>query len=137
MLEVSRMFPPTPSPIPRILNEDMKIGDVQIEKGTCINISWLNIFYNEEIFEKPFDFIPERWEREDYKQKRSLTDMIFSTGSRVCIGKTFAQMEIRVMMIKLMQRYQKVEERGLNEREIDFSFTLDIKDTQVNLILRN
>ena len=89
-MEVSRIFSSVTFTVQKTLIESTKIGGVQLEKGTFIDMNWLCIFYNEEIFERPFVFIPERWEREDYQQKRSLIDLNFGLGPRGCIGKVLA-----------------------------------------------
>ena len=61
------------------------------------------MFSNEKIFENPHDFIPERWEKGEYKEKKQIVFMGFSAGPRSCIGKNLALVEMRVM-IKVMTR---------------------------------
>jgi len=135
-MEVSRIFSAIISPVQKTLIESTTIGGVQVEKGLLIDMNWLCIFYNEEIFEKPFEFVPERWEREDYQQKKSLVDLNFGAGPRGCIGKTLALTEMKVMMIKLMQRYQNVEELGFKDRTFEFAFSKHIKNAKANLTKR-
>lgn len=69
-----------------------------------LDSNWIGAFYNPKVFEKPHDFIPERWEREDYKEKKQIVSMMFSAGPRSCIGKSLAMTEIKVMVIKVMMR---------------------------------
>ena len=79
--EASRIFSATGFTLQRTFIES-KNGEAQVEKGLLINMNWLRIFYKEKILEKPFEFTPERLEREDYNQKRPLADLIFSVGPR-------------------------------------------------------
>ena len=74
-----------------------------IPKGTMLDGSWVSAFYNPDIFENPHDFLPERWEREDYKEKKQIVSLMFSAGPRSCIGKSLALIEIKVMVIKLIR----------------------------------
>ena len=91
------------------------------------------MFYNPSTFDNPFEFIPERWEREDYKQKRHLVEMVFSAGPRTCIGKNLALTELKIMTIKFMQRYNLEPGKSVDERGIDLPFTLQIKNRKTTL----
>ena len=62
--------------------------------------------------------------------------MVFSGGPRSCIGKNLALTETKVMMIKLMQRFDNVIEHSVKERKIEAPFTLHIKDCKADLIKR-
>ena len=88
--------------------EETFIGGVPLPKGTFIDCQWLDVFSNEQIYEDPHEFIPERWEREDYKEKKQIISLGFSAGPRSCIGKNLALMEMKIMTIKLLMRYEKV-----------------------------
>ena len=59
--------------------------------------------------------------------------MMFSAGPRCCIGKTLAMTEIKVMVIKLMLRYEKVAEQGIKERAYDIPLTHHIRNPQAYL----
>ena len=77
-------------------------------KGTLVDMTWINFLHNPNIFVKPFEFSPERWEKEDIKKQQQLVSMIFSGGPRSCLGKNLAITEMKVMMIKIMQRYENI-----------------------------
>ena len=91
----------------------MTIDGVTIKKSTYVDFAWLNMFYNPKTFENPKEFIPERWEKEENKKHKNLVSMIFSTGPRSCLGKHLSLTEMKVMIIKLMRRYENVVELGL------------------------
>ena len=58
ILEIIRVFCVVPHTFHRVVKKEIEI---RIHKGTRINFSWISIFYNPEIFDKPSEFIPERW----------------------------------------------------------------------------
>ena len=105
ILETSRIYCSVPSTFNRELSEETTLGGVGLERGMLLNSCWLSIFYNPDIFEDPLEFIPERWEREEYKQKRHIVELNFSAGPRSCLGKNLSLIEMKVMVVKLMKRY--------------------------------
>ena len=78
-------------------------------RGTCLLPHWVRAFFTSETFEEPLRFLPERWEKEENRSKVGIVDMMFSGGPRGCIGRNLALTEMRVLMIKLMQRYGSCE----------------------------
>ena len=69
---------------------------------------WISNYYDPEIFENPFEFKPQRWEKEESKSYQSMLNYIFSGGPRGCIGKSLALTEAKVFMIKFVQRYENL-----------------------------
>jgi len=61
--------------------------------------------------------------------------MLFSGGPRGCLGKSLALVEIKVMMIKFLQRYDKLKELALKDgkRAYDIRFLYVVKDSSVEL----
>ena len=53
-----------------------------------------------------FRFLPERWLRSEQEQPHPFTVLPFSHGPRMCIGKRFAELEVQMMVCKLLQRYR-------------------------------
>lgn len=69
--------------------QDYKIPgtDVILEKGTQVILPIQNIHYDENFYENPEKFDPDRFSPEQ-KQKRSpYAHMPFGEGPRICIGK--------------------------------------------------
>jgi cytochrome P450 len=133
ILETSRIFTSAPGMFTRETNEDTIIGGVAVKKGTLLDFGWLSIFYNPELFENPHEFIPERWEKEEYKQRQQLVSMIFSGGPRSCLGKNLALVEMRVMMIKFVQRYEQLAEAGRKKRAFDLGLTYHIRNSECTI----
>ena len=60
--------------------------------------------------------------------------MGFSAGPRSCIGKNLALVEMRVMMIKILLRYEKVVELGMKDRSYEMPFTVHVKNCEADLV---
>jgi cytochrome P450 len=56
-----------------------------------------------EIYSEPRRFMPQRWET---IQPTAYEYFPFGAGSRMCIGATFAMMEIKIVLAMLLQRYR-------------------------------
>ncbi|KAF2351404.1 Cytochrome P450 [Trinorchestia longiramus] len=60
----------------------------------------------EEYFERPLEFLPERWQRDrPHGQIHPFASLPFSHGTRMCIGKRLAEQEIYTFLIRMVQRY--------------------------------
>jgi len=134
MTESYRMFNSVPYTFQRKVDENMTVGGVPIAKGTLLDMSWINFLHSPEYFENPLEFIPERWEKEETKKHQQLVSMIFSSGPRSCIGKNLALIEIKVMMIKLMQRYENIIETDQHQRAYELPLGLSIKNCEAVLV---
>lgn len=80
------------------------VGDIPVKEGTAVNYIVRPTFYDENIFDEPLKFKPERW-AEESQEKRNLLSVLFATGPRTCIGKNFALMDTKIVFIKFLQRY--------------------------------
>ena len=111
----------------------MTMFGLPLKKGLFVTANWVAYLHNPSIFENPFDFIPERWEKDENKQHQQVISLTFSGGPRACLGKTLAMIEAKVMVIKFMRRYQKLYEPGRNKRVVKMLLTMHLEDSQVEL----
>ncbi|KAL6711625.1 hypothetical protein ACN47E_004559 [Coniothyrium glycines] len=91
-------------------NGDQPIG---ILKGTPIGYSTLVMQRREDLYppsESGFPavakFVPERW---DHWTPKSWTYVPFNGGPRICIGQQFALTEMGYTLVRLLQRFERVE----------------------------
>ena len=68
------------------------------------------------------------------KKYQALVSMIFSSGPRSCIGKSLALTEIKVMMILIMKRYEKIVELGMKSRAYDLPLGISIRNCEAILV---
>ncbi|XP_040268614.1 cholesterol 24-hydroxylase-like isoform X1 [Bufo bufo] len=100
--ETLRLYPPVPG-TPRLLEEDFTVEGVKIPKNTTVAVYSYITGRLEQFFKDPLTFDPDRFSRD--APKPYFTYFPFSLGSRSCIGQIFSQMEAKVVMAKLLQRF--------------------------------
>lgn len=110
--ETLRMAPPVPADLARTV----RAGGTTVEgqffpPGTLLSTSPYCLSYNSSIYPEPFTFRPERWLTvEDDAEGSSAEEVAlaesghcaFSTGSRGCVGKNMAWLEMEIVLAKMV-----------------------------------
>jgi cytochrome P450 len=85
---------------------DDQINGITVPKGTIVFIPIAAINFDETVWGPDVDkFIPDRWE----KLPETVTNysyLTFLQGPRSCIGRRFAETEMKVLLVALIQRLQ-------------------------------
>jgi cytochrome P450 len=88
---------------------------VAVLKGTPIGYSTLVMQRRADLYPPPESgfpavdkFVPERWE---HWTPKPWTYLPFNGGPRICIGQNFALTEMGYTLVRLLQKFQKVENR--------------------------
>ena len=100
--EVLRIRPPVWNE-ERVSIKDVNIDGTDIPSGTKVVVSALAIQRDKNVFEDPDTFKPERWFENKELKRGEYFPFLF--GKRQCIGKEFALMEMRIVLIKIAQRF--------------------------------
>ncbi|CAK8684861.1 unnamed protein product [Clavelina lepadiformis] len=87
----------------RIAERDFTINGLNIPKGTLIHVPVYGMCHDDEYWDEPFEFKPERME--DMNKIDPMLYMPFGAGPRNCIGMRFALMEIKMGFCKLLQKF--------------------------------
>ncbi|MGB8331190.1 MAG: cytochrome P450 [Polyangiales bacterium] len=82
---------------------DLHLGGYLFPKGSILAISPLANGRNAKYFDEPLAYRPERWTREFERGLRKGAYVPFAAGPRVCLGKQFAMMEMRIILGTLIQ----------------------------------
>lgn len=92
------------------MKKDCKVGGFKIKADDIFVISIKAIHYNSEEWQRPLEFLPQRFDHSDplsltpYGTKRNPYSFIpFNAGKRICFGKTFAEMSMRTMALFLAE----------------------------------
>ncbi len=81
-------------------------NDIQIKKDTVIGVNILEMHYNPDVFENPFEYNPDRWFDEKNLQKMNKNIFIpFAIGPRKCIGEKLAYIELKITAIMFLKRF--------------------------------
>ena len=116
----------------RRAGQDLVLQGFRIPKGTDILLNNSNLSLDEAQFEKSDKFIPERWLKDNNdpqcphaKDVHPFTYLPFGFGTRMCVGRRFAELEIEVLTARILREF-KVE---WNQPDLKFkSITINLPD---------
>lgn len=102
-----RRYPPVPNGLPRETAVGEDFYGYYIPPKTIISIYQYVAYHSPKHFYLPDQFIPERWLGEDQRFANDNKSVMqpFSVGPRNCIGKNLATIEIRIVLARLLYKY--------------------------------
>ncbi|EJL47363.1 cytochrome P450 [Brevibacillus agri] len=103
--ETLRLYPAAWT-INREVVEEVQIGDHTYQPGDTLMMSQFVMHRLERYYEKPDEFIPERFAGDLLKRNPTYAYFPFGGGPRVCIGNNFALMEAALLLATIAQRYR-------------------------------
>jgi cytochrome P450 len=112
---------------------DLRLGDYFFPKGSILAISPLATGRNGKYFDDPLAYRPERWTREFERSLPKGAYVPFAAGPRVCLGKQFAMMEMRIILGTLIQN---VDVNILPDFEPDFVPELSLNPGERGMQMR-
>jgi cytochrome P450 len=101
--ETFRLYPPSWG-FDRKATVDCHLGGHHIRRGTLVIISQWVLHRDERFFEKPDQFIPERWAGSLAETLPKYAYIPFGGGPRYCIGNSFATIETILVLATILQR---------------------------------
>jgi cytochrome P450 len=102
--ETLRLYPPIHVGN-RIVAEDTTIAGYDLQAGTRVMASIYLSHRDERYWDSPEQFRPERFGR-DAERPPAFTYIPFGAGPRACIGAYFAQVEAKVVLALILQRFE-------------------------------
>ncbi|KAK6625927.1 hypothetical protein RUM43_006226 [Polyplax serrata] len=94
----------------RTLQQDMVIGGYQIPKGVQIVFPTLVTGNMEEYVTKADQFYPQRWMKnastEIQYKLHPFSSLPYGHGARMCLGRRFADLEMQVLLAKLIRKFK-------------------------------
>ncbi|RGB29057.1 cytochrome P450 [Rhizophagus diaphanus] len=102
--EVSRIFTIV-NTLQRCLDNNNEIGGYQWPAETMFRINIDAIHHNEEYWEEPNKFNPDRWMVEGFEPKKN-SFIMFGGGLRLCPGRKLAMIELVCLMALLFRKYE-------------------------------
>lgn len=103
--EAMRLYPPAYA-IGREAIEETEIGGFRVPRGTQLFAFQWATHRDERFFERPGDFVPERWANGSMQALPKYAYFPFGGGPRQCIGNYFAMMEIVLLLATIGQRFR-------------------------------
>jgi cytochrome P450 len=106
MQETLRRYPPLPV-IPRTTLSDFEWEGYRIPKGTMVVVSPIHTHYMPEWWDAPERFDPLRFADDRAEHERHTHSWIpFGGGTHMCIGRRFAEAQVRLVAHQLVRRYR-------------------------------
>ncbi|HEU5230079.1 MAG TPA: cytochrome P450 [Ktedonobacteraceae bacterium] len=102
--EAMRLYPPA-WVIGRYALQDFELGGYHFPAGTSFMLSQWVTHHLPEIWGDADVFRPERWNPVNGQKVPQWAYFPFGGGPRICIGMPFAQMEAKLLLATLLQRY--------------------------------
>jgi cytochrome P450 len=122
LLEAMRLYPPAYT-IGREALADCHVGGYPVKKGTTILMSQWVVQRDPRFFEQPEAFRPERWLGEAARKVPKFAYFPFGGGPRLCVGNTFALMEMALVLATVAPRFRFTMEPGVDVKPLP-AFTL-------------
>ncbi|KAH7134399.1 cytochrome P450 [Dactylonectria macrodidyma] len=105
--EAMRLYPPVAVTLPRVIPPwGATIDGLFVPAGTTVGANHLSTYYSPANFHRADEFVPERW-LEDEQQTSDVRASFqpFSTGPRSCLGKNLAKAEMRLILARILWRF--------------------------------
>ncbi|KAG8158307.1 hypothetical protein KVR01_012068 [Diaporthe batatas] len=96
-----RLFPPLAIGLPRESPGAVVDGHF-VPRGTCVSVENFSLSYDTRYWEEPESFRPERWLGAGLEHDNKMAHHPFSEGTRSCIGKNLAYLELRILLASLV-----------------------------------
>lgn len=104
--ESLRLYPPVPVMAWRGALADDEVCGVRIPRGATVTIAPWVLHRHAKLWENPECFVPERFSPANNQSRSRYAYLPFGTGPRVCIGASFAMMEMTLILATIAQRFR-------------------------------
>ena len=101
--EIMRRKPVLPNAEPRLVKQPVQIGPVSYEPGVVLFASAYLVHHDPLVYPDPYAFRPERFLEQP---PGTYTWIPFGGGRRRCIGASFAQLEMKLVLRALLERFE-------------------------------
>jgi len=92
----------------RVLEQDLELGGHLVPCGTVAVLGHMTMGHSPQYVNNPELFLPERWIKgsQEYQVLHPFMSLPFGQGSRMCVGKRFAELEVAVLLSRILKKYR-------------------------------
>ncbi|XP_072520419.1 cytochrome P450 2F2-like isoform X2 [Salminus brasiliensis] len=136
--ECQRIASTLPLSVPHCTTNDTDLMGYSIPKGTLIIPNLHSVLYEEGQWKFPHEFNPANFLSEQGQFEKPEAFVPFSIGPRMCLGESLARMELFLIFVTLLRRFQFFwpEDAGEPDFTPVFGVTLTPKPYKMGLRLR-
>ena len=117
--ETMRLHPVAPMLAPRLSREDASIGGYDIPAGTRVLVSVWSIGRDQELWNAPEEFMPERFLGSELDVKGQDYELLpFGSGRRMCPGYSLGLKVIQVSLANLLHGFEWRLPDGVSKEEL-------------------
>ncbi len=120
--ETLRRRPVLPNAAPRLVMEPVEVGGWRYEPGVSLIADAYLVHHDQDVYPDPYAFRPERFLEEP---PGTYTWIPFGGGRRRCLGASFAQLEMKIVLREVLARNELApaspEAEGARRRSITLS----------------
>lgn len=102
--ESMRLYPPAWAILRKVV-QDTTMAAYDLKKDTRLILDVYMLHRHPDYWENPTVFEPARFEPEQKKQRHKYAYIPFGAGQRMCIGNNFAMMEMKIVLVMLLQNF--------------------------------
>ena len=144
--EALRIQPPVYFSSSICMGETVQCGPLKIRKDDKISISMYHLCNNPNEWIEPKKFIPERFDPESKYyltpsggKRNPFSFSPFLGGSRICIGKTFAEAVSKLVVPSLLSRFKFEFPNGVDREQFDYPHNnlVAIWQPKINVLISN
>ena len=103
--ELLRQANVAPTALPHDVREDVTLKGYKIPRHCLVFVNLYSVHMNEDYWDNPKEFRPERWIGKDGKIIKKDAFLPFSIGPRICPGESLARNELFIFSCSLLQRF--------------------------------
>jgi cytochrome P450 len=129
--ETLRHRPVIPNAAPRLTKQPVEIGGWSYPEGVVLLANAYLVHHDPEIYPDPYAFRPERFLDE---KPGTYTWIPFGGGRRRCLGASFAQLEMKVVLRALLSRAEPLPARDATEGSRRRSITLSPRRSALTVL---
>ena len=129
--ETLRRRPVIPNAAPRLTKEPVEIGGFRYPEGVCLIPNAYLIHHDPEIYPDPYEFRPERFLDES---PGTYTWIPFGGGRRRCLGASFAQLEMKIVLRAMLTRAEPAPAPDLTEGSRRRAITLSPRRSAMTVL---
>ncbi|KAF7988456.1 hypothetical protein HCN44_001029 [Aphidius gifuensis] len=137
--EAIRFVDMAPLGLPRKTMEDVSLEGYNIPKDTMVIVNFKSAHFDESCWDKPNEFMPERFLDENGNFRRRTDFLPFSSGKRRCLGETLARSSIFIFFTCILHSFKIDVPNNQELPRLDGTdgFVVSPRPYTINLIPRN
>ncbi|ESK95269.1 cytochrome p450 [Moniliophthora roreri MCA 2997] len=117
--EVMRWHPAIPLSVAHTATEDNIYDGYYIPKGSMVFANIWAMTHNEQVYEDPYQFKPERFLTTESELNDDSTILAFGFGRRGCVGRHFAEAVLWLTIASVLSCFKIESEKDLNGKAVD------------------